>query len=201
MRAWLYNRALLPLTSKWYRAVLERLPAEARLLDVGIGTGGALMKNKDILVSKNIKVVGVDIDGDYVRKCRKAVSKHQLEDRVSVELVSIYDFKQSRFDAAYFSASFMLMSDPPRALGHVCSLLSDGGRVYFTHTIEESRSPLVEKTKPMLKKLTTIDFGQVTYEEDFLETVSSAGLDVIENTRLGGGKARSSKLFVGARHG
>lgn len=201
MRAWLYNRTLLPLTSKWYREVLERLPTEARILDVGIGTGGALLKNKDLLISKDIKVVGVDIDGDYVRKCRKAVLKHQLEDRVSVELVSIYDFVQKDFDAAYFSASFMLMPDPSRALDHVCTLLGDGGRVYFTQTIEQSRSPLVEKTKPLLKKLTTIDFGQVTYEEDFLETVSSAGLEVIENTRLGGGRARCSKLFVGAPHG
>jgi len=168
---------------------------------VGIGTGGALIKNKDLLLSKKITVVGVDIDKDYVKKCRRAVSQNQLGDQVNVELVSIYDFGQSDFDAAYFSASFMLMPDPARALGHVCSLLSDGGRVYFTQTIEESRSPLVEKTKPMLKKLTTIDFGQVTYEEDFLNTVNSAGLDLIENTRLGGSKARSSKLFVGQPNG
>ena len=200
MRAWLYNRALLPLTSKWYRAVLERLPEGARLLDVGIGTGGALIRNKDLLLSKQITVVGVDIDADYVKTCAKAVKKHQLDEQVSVELRSIYDFSQDGFDAAYFSASFMLMPDPPKALAHVCSLLSDGGRVYFTQTIEEERSPLVEKTKPMLKKLTTIDFGRVTYEDEFLSTVSQAGIQVIENTRLGGSKARSSKLFVGEPH-
>jgi ubiquinone/menaquinone biosynthesis C-methylase UbiE len=185
------------LTSKWYRAVLERLPEGARLLDVGIGTGGALIKNKELVLAKKIQIVGVDIDRDYVKKCRGAVRQNALEDQVNVKLVSVYDFKQSGFDAAYFSASFMLMPDPEKALSHVCSLLSAGGLVYFTQTIEESRSPLVEKTKPLLKKLTTIDFGQVTYEEDFLNTVSEAGLEVVENTRLGGTKARSAKLFVG----
>jgi len=171
------------------------------MLDVGIGTGGALIKNKELVLAKDIHILGVDIDKDYVKKCRRAIGENGLDEHVNTELISVYDFHKTGFDAAYFSASFMLMPDPEKALSHVCSLLADGGLVYFTQTIEEVRSPLVEKTKPMLKKLTTIDFGQVTYEEDFLETVSRAGLNLVENTRLGGSKARSSKLFVGQPHG
>jgi ubiquinone/menaquinone biosynthesis C-methylase UbiE len=197
MRAWIYNRALLPLTSRWYEAVLKRVPKGARMLDVGIGTGGALLNNKELLREKGIRVVGIDIDPDYVRRCRKAVEEQGLEDLVDVQLVSIYSFKEDGFDAVYFSASFMLLPEPKGALRHVCSLLSDAGRVYFTQTIEERRSLLLEKGKPLLKILTTIDFGKVTYESDFLETVDVAGLEVLENTSLGGNKSRSSRLFVG----
>ena len=197
MRAWIYNRALLPLTSKWYEEVLNRLPVGSRMLDIGIGTGGALLLNEPLLREKQISVLGIDIDAAYVKGCRKAVMKRGLEDLVDVQLVSVYDFKERGFDAAYFSASFMLMPDPASALSHVCSLLGADGRVYFTQTIEESRSTLMEKTKPLLKKLTTIDFGQVTYEEEFLHTLSGAGLSLLENVRLGGGRSRSARLFVG----
>ena len=197
MRAWIYNRALLPLTSKWYAAVLERLPDGARLLDVGIGTGGALIRNQETLRAKNVEVVGIDIDEDYVRQCQKSIEKNNLSDIVRVELQSVYDFNEGDFDAIYFSASFMLLPDPDSALEHVSGLLGQNGRLYFTQTIEESRSRLMEKGKPLLKKLTSIDFGKVTYENDFLATMASGGVALIENTSLGGNKARSYRLFVG----
>ena len=197
MRAWIYNRALLPLTSKWYAAVLERLPDGARLLDVGIGTGGALIRNQETLRAKNVEVVGIDIDEDYVRQCQKSIDKNNLSDIVRVELQSVYDFNEGDFDAIYFSASFMLLPDPDGALEHVSGLLGQNGRLYFTQTIEESRSRLMEKGKPLLKKLTSIDFGKVTYENDFLATMASGGVALIENTSLGGNKARSYRLFVG----
>ena len=197
MRAWIYNRALLPLTSKWYEAVLQRIPEGSRLLDVGIGTGGALINNRELLRSKNIEVVGIDIDEDYVRQCQKALNKHNLGDCLRVELESVYDFDERNFDAVYFSASFMLLPDPKLALAHVCSLMTEDGRLYFTQTIEESRSFMMEKGKPLLKKLTSIDFGQVTYEDDFLATMETGGVDVLEKAYLGGNKARSYRLFVG----
>lgn len=198
MRAWIYDRAIPGLTSRWYQSVLERLPIGARLLDVGIGTGNALGKNAELVRTRDITVVGVDIDEDYVKRCRKRVKKEGLEDRVDVHLKSILDFHEDGFDAAYFSASFMLMPDPKQVLEHVRGLLGPEGLVYFTQTFEEKRSPLVEKAKPLLHKVTTIHFGDVTYEEDFLATVQDAGFDVVEHLKLGGSKARTGRLVVTA---
>lgn len=59
------------MTSVWYYAVLQSLPDGARVLDIGIGTATALIKNKDLIKSKNISVVGVDYDSDYIRKAKK----------------------------------------------------------------------------------------------------------------------------------
>ena len=47
MRAALYDLAIVPLTASWYEAVLSRLTSRCRLLDVGIGTGGALLRHAD----------------------------------------------------------------------------------------------------------------------------------------------------------
>jgi ubiquinone/menaquinone biosynthesis C-methylase UbiE len=70
LRVWIYDAAIIKMTKVWYREVLKRLPNNVRVLDVGIGTGTALLCNKDILQSKKITVVGIDYDADYVEKCR-----------------------------------------------------------------------------------------------------------------------------------
>lgn len=198
MRAWIYDRAILPLTGGWYREVLARVPDDAHLLDVGIGTAGALVSNADLVREKHLRVTGVDIDADYIRAARKAVEKARLSDRVTPSLESVYDHQGGPYDAAYFAASFMLMPDPAGALKHVSTLLAPTGRVFFTQTFEDRPSKLMEKAKPLLKAVTTIDFGQVTYEQDFLDVVESCGLDVLELTTMGSRGRRSYRLAVAA---
>ena len=68
--------------------------------------------------------------------------------------------------------------------------------LYFTQTFENRRSPLMERLKPMLRTLTTIDFGRVTYEEDFREELRTADVELIEMARLGGNRARSYHIAV-----
>jgi len=196
MRAWIYDRALLPLTRGWYREVLLRMEPGSRLLDVGIGTGGALADNADLVRRRNLYVTGVDIDADYVKQARRHMERRGLAERVHICLQSIYEYGVTGFDAVYFSASFMLMPDPAEALRHVTDLLAPGGRVFFTQTFHERESKFAEALKPMLRSLTTVDFGQVTYEEDFLEVLDEVGLHVVENEVLGERPNMSFRLVV-----
>ena len=158
----IYGAAIVGMTAGWYRAVLERLPAGARLLDIGIGTGSALLANADVLVSRDLHVVGVDIDAAYIERCTAAIAARGLTDRIEARHESIYDHRGGPYDAAYFSASFMLLPDPLAALRHVTALLAPGGRLYFTQTFEHQPSRLVEVLKPLLRLVTTIDFGGYT---------------------------------------
>lgn len=196
MRGWIYDTAIKRLTSGWYREVLERLPQNARLLDVGIGTAGALLENRDLVREKNLRITGVDIDRDYVGRARKRVFKTDMVEHVDVLLESIYDHSGGPYDAVYFAASFMLMPDPARALRHVSTLLAPESRVYFTQTFEEKPSKWVEKTKPLLKKVTTIDFGTVTYEQQFLDVLDQANVEVVELTTMGRQGRRTFRLAV-----
>jgi tRNA A58 N-methylase Trm61 len=197
VRGWIYDATILPLTSQWYAEVLGRLPDGARLLDVGIGTGGALARNAELLRRKGIQVVGVDIDEAYVKRARKVIEEAGITGQVEVHLQSVFDHHGGPYHAVYFSASFMLMPDPPRVLRHVSSLLSSGGRVYFTQTFQDRRSPVLEKAKPLLKRVTTIEFGRVTYEEDFRRTIESGGLRLLELTTMETVGSRSYRLAVG----
>src|SRR5512141_1804771 len=99
------------MTASWYRAVLERLPPGCRLLDVGIGTGSALVANAALLRARAIDVVGLDVDADYVARCVQSVRRAGLSDRVAAQLVSVYDHHGGPYDAVYFSGSFMLLPD------------------------------------------------------------------------------------------
>ena len=89
-----------------------------------------------------------------------------------------------------------LLPDPPAALRHVRSLLAPGGRIYFTQTFEHHPSWLVERLKPLLHLLTTIDFGRVTYEEDFRRALADGGEAVEAFEVLNAGARRSGALAV-----
>lgn len=196
LRARIYDAAILPLTTSWYAAVLDRVPDGSRILDVGIGTGGALVANGHTLRHKDLHVTGIDIDRDYIERCRRLVAEHRLEDRVLARLESVYDHRSGPYEAVYFSASFMLLPDPRRALDHVGAMLTPDGRLYFTQTFENERSALIERVKPMLRTLTTIDFGRVTYEDDFRAELDAARIELLEMSRLGGTRSRSYHIAV-----
>jgi SAM-dependent methyltransferase len=184
IRSFIYDTLILSLTSRWYAEVLRRLPEGAALLDVGIGTAGALLANDDVVKRKRLRVVGIDIDADYVARARRRVADSAVSDRVEVRLESVYDHRGGPYDAVYFSGSFMLLPEPGQALRRCGALLNPGGRIFFTQTIQKQPARWMEILKPMLKRVTSIDFGRVTYEDDFRAQIHAAGLDLEEFTAL-----------------
>ena len=87
------------------------------------------------------------------------------------------------------------------ALKHAASLLRSprGGRIYCTQTIQAARNPVLERLKPLLRFLTTIDFGKVTYLPEFEAAVAAAGLAIEDSGLVPGtkqGKFSSFRIFV-----
>jgi SAM-dependent methyltransferase len=201
VRGWLYDRAITGLTAGWYQAVFDRLPDGARMLDVGIGTGGALARGADRVRSKDLQVTGLDIDRDYYRRCLEEMARSGLSGQVTPLLESVYDHRGGPYDAAYFSASLMLLPDPVGALRHVAGLLAPDAQLFFTQTFHHRRSPLRERVKPLMRHVTTIDFGTVTYEEDFRRVLREAELRVLELVTLGTTRTSSYRLAVAAPDG
>lgn len=196
MRSFIYDTLILRLTSRWYAEVLNRVPEGAVVLDVGIGTAGALLANAELVRQKRLHVTGIDIDADYMQRARQRLMKSPLADHTEIHLESVYEHQGGPYDAVYFSASFMLLPEPDRALRHCCKLLRPGGRIFFTQTIQTRPSRWMETLKPVLKRVTSIDFGQVTYEEDFKAQLRDAGLALEEFTFLAHHGSRASCLAV-----
>jgi len=196
IRSSIYDTLILRLTARWYAEVLARVPQQAALLDVGIGTAGALLENANLVTRKHVRITGIDIDADYVERARQRLQQSPLATRAVVHQQSVYDHHGGPYDVVYFSASFMLLPEPERALHHCIALLKPGGRIFFTQTIQKKRSPLMEAIKPMLRRATSIDFGRVTYEADFRAQIQAAGLALEEFTILEHHGSRDSCLAV-----
>jgi SAM-dependent methyltransferase len=205
LRTALYDGAITSFTTKWYAEVLDLLPENSRLLDVGIGTGTALLANASCLRAKRITVVGVDYDQSYVDKCRALVAQNGLANQITCICCSFYDFKPPDgllFDHVYFSGSFMILPDRPRAVRKAVEMLVDreDGRLYFTQTFELRKNSMLEWFKPAMTYLTTIDFGNVTYVEDFDEALHQGGAIAVGSKKIEDGmdveNARESRIVV-----
>lgn len=196
IRSRIYDWFLIPLTSRWYGEVLDRLPNGARLLDIGIGTGGALASHAELLKARGIRVVGLDIDEAYVRTAIARMERDGLSGQIEVRLEPIQAHYGGPYDAAYFSGSFMLMPEPDAVLRHVRGRLTEGGRVFFTQTFQRRRSRMLEWIKPRLRRVTTVDFGQVSYEETFFEQLKRGGWEVMEDKTLREGRGWIQRLII-----
>lgn len=186
LRALIYRMLIVRMTSRWYLEVLNRIPPNSTILDVGIGEGRALINNRDILSQKALRVHGIDYDNDYVLHCLAAIEDNNLLDQVSVSYESVYDHNPpSKYDCVYFSGSFMILPEPEVALHHVCSLLKNrDSMIFFTQTIETKKNWLLEIIKPLLKYILTIDFGHVTYENEFLSLLEKCNMKVLEHESI-----------------
>lgn len=174
-RSFVYDALILKMTTRWYEAVLTKLPENSTVLDVGIGTAGALLRCSKLLKEKNIHVVGVDYDADYIASAKQAIEAAGMQSLIEVECKSVYDLKLGEkdkpYDAVYFSGSFSLLPDRIQALRTVSSTIVEG-KIFITQTYQRKSPPMLSYLKPLLKYLTTIDFGQLLFEKDIAEFFS-----------------------------
>jgi len=184
----IYDIVILHMTERWYAEVLGRLEPGARVLDVGIGTGGALCRpaNAALVATNRLKIVGIDYEERYIAKAKAASASAGLSEAVKVHCASVYDpslpeMVGKDFDCAYFSGSFSLLPDPSEALRAVAALLKPGGRIYITQTFQRRALPGMSVVKPLMKYCTTIDFGQLVFEPEAVGFVERAGMELVDN--------------------
>jgi len=198
IRAQIYDVAVISTTAKWYKAVLDRLAPGSVVLDVGIGTGSALARNSMLVRQRTLSIHGIDYDPDYVRRCQQVLRRAGLSSSCTVRCVSVYDLPETGgYDAVYFSGSLMIMPDPKAALIKAKHMLNHKptARIFVTQTFEKNKNPVLEMLKPLLKFITTIDFGHVSYEPVFLQQVKAAELAVEEFITLHGAFHSSSSQY------
>ena len=166
--------------------------SELGLFDFAQAT--ALRNNKSLVDAKDLRVAGVDYDARYIKAAERRISGDaKLRDRVSVVCASVYDGRvlaalrpKGGFDAAYFSGSLTLMPDPVEALQAVAAVVRPGGRIYVTQTYQKRAAPVMRVVKPLLRYVTTVDFGRLTSTEEAERIFRDSELELVEHAAIAG---------------
>lgn len=184
MRNILYNLLIEGVTEHCYENCLNYFPDHSEVLDVGIGNGVMLKKFHSLIKTKGLKITGIDINKSYIKHCDYLIRAYQLEDHIEISYESVESYEpheNKSFDFILFSMSFMLFKDKQLVLDRIKDYIKPGGKIVFFQTIFKERFRLMEFIKPKLKYITTIDFGKVTYEKDFLDLLNKNRMSILQD--------------------
>jgi len=187
MLNYLYKLIIDDVTHICYQNCLEYFPPGSRILDVGIGNGIMIGQYHRLIRSKGLDIVGIDINRQYLKHCRNLIKRWGLSSNIRVQHSAVESYVPPRdqyFDYILFSMSFMLFRDQQLVLERIKPWLKHEGKVVFFQTMFKIRSPLLDFIKPRLKYVTTIDFGRVTYEQDFFDLLKRKEISVTEDRTL-----------------
>jgi len=130
-------------------------------------------------------ITGIDIDKNYVQAAQKRFNGRR---NIEIREQNFYELENSkeRYDLIVFSSSFMLMPFREKALEIAKTLLTQNGKIIFLMTLYEKKDKFkfIEKVKPYIKYYTTVDFGQITYEADFMHLLDECGLKPLKQERI-----------------
>ena len=161
-------------TPNLFYFTIQKLNENTRILDFGCGSGLYYENNNiiNLIVNKNLKIKGIDIDPIYIDECKNRIIKKDLEEYVSIDLINIFDLKisnEDKFDYIIFSESAPVL--PEIVLTDIIIfinnyLLKDNGKIIFINNLSEENN-IIKYIKPYLKYICLIDFGRLLTKKIF----------------------------------
>jgi len=120
---------------KWRKIVWNTLPRDARVLEVGIGTGKNIPYYPD-----RVKVVGIDFSEGMLAKAELAAKKHSDKDVKLVQMdVTNLKFEDNTFDFVISTFVFCTVPDPISGLKEIRRVLKPNGTVIFLEHMKSSK--------------------------------------------------------------
>ena len=181
----LYNFWISNLTPILYKSVLEIIPYDSYILEVGIGNGICVGKNAELIKEKRLNILGIDIDNDYLQLCNQYISKEQLTNNVIAKNQDLLTMESTKtFDYILFMESYPVISiELMKDMMKKCKkLLSINGRIIFVHNLVYSKNTLVDIIKPRMKyiPLINIDFGRLVTHDEFNVFIKESSYNIIK---------------------
>lgn len=179
------------------RKVLESLPDNVMILDVGIGTGYTYAKNDDLIKRKNLAILGVDIDPEYIRHAEQAVIDHELEDQIKLIVHDIYvpssEIPTEFFDYVIFSDSYAVIPEVHEMISFCERFLrpNSESQMIVVSTLFDQYNDKFDWIKNHIIYLTSIDFGKMMVKNDLMVYIQSRIGDQQVNDQ-----SEIEKLFV-----
>lgn len=173
---WLGRNDLRLATPKLFHHFLKTIPDNSIILDVGIGNGACYDKdfNINIIKQKNLKIVGIDIDKDYIDICKQRVIVNNLQNHLSVQLIDLFEFKSDiKFDHIVFTESAPLMSKNLiiKMINYIDNnLIKSSTKIHFINNLTD-KPHLLFHLKSLIKYVPfiNVDFGNILNRKFFYD--------------------------------
>lgn len=116
-----------------------------RVLDVGVGTGLSLS-----VFPKHCRVVGIDLSTEMLKKAKKKIVKHRLDNIKVVGMDAMrIGFDDNSFDKVFLSHVVSVVPDPYRVMAEVRRVCRKGGQVVIVNHFK-SRNKLIETVEKVI---------------------------------------------------
>lgn len=171
------------------------LTADQKLLDVGCGSGGPLLR---IVERTGVTAHGIDVHQDGITTARKQAEQRGLTDRASFEVCDATQplpFDENSFDAVMSIDAISHMPRRARVLTHWARVIKPGGKLLFTNasvlTDEATHEELAIRG----------GFGLQIYNvpEVDVQAIAAAGLTLIDRQDTTGQTAKIAQRWYDAR--
>lgn len=149
-----------------------------------------MVQHKDLLLKKNIRLIGIDYDEGYIASAKEHIQEASIENCIRVYHVDVYNLNdmkgefvlphgsaggfeyedEIKFDAILFSGTFSILHDRIAALKILHEWQNpDYSKLIICQGYQRAGAELARLYKPNLKYITTIDHGQLITEEEAKE--------------------------------
>lgn len=147
------------------------IPDHSVILDIGIEIGYTYSKNSDFNQTKNITVVGVDVDPEYVRRAKHTIIDSDFESQVRIVLANIYEAPENsipceHFDFVIFSDSNAVISEVHDMITFCEKYLNLTGQMVVTSTLFDTFNIDIDWIKQKLVYVSSGEFGKMMVRED-----------------------------------
>ena len=200
----LYNEIIGSYSKDLYKNFFEKIPNNSYILDIGIGNGYAICENSNLIIEKNIKIIGIDVDFNSILTCKENINKYNLNsniysvlcelDNLDVFIPTIKKFinknndknNQNIFDYIYFSNSYSVIPNILELLNKSKKYLAnEDAEIVICTTIEKNNNNIKNFLKKNAKYiLLGIDFGRLITLDAFKNEIKKIKLYIYkqENT-------------------
>ena len=190
----IYNYLISTYTKYLYKAFLLGCDKNNTILDVGIGNAKSLTDNYEIIKSKNLKIVGIDIDEFSIEEGMENIEKKELENNVIIRHIDLFQLKtgdyelftkSNKFDYIYFSNSYSVIPEPVKFLKFSLNFCKNYKNLIISQTLFNTPNKFYSYLKPKAKYfIFGIDFGRYLTHKQLNEELESEGLEIYSKERI-----------------
>ena len=125
------------------------LPDHAKVLEVGVGTGLSIPMYK-----QNLRITGIDVSSEMLKKAKQLVNKNNLEDRVDIHEMDAEDltFSDQSFDAVVAMYVVSVVPNLQKFFDEILRVCKDGGDIIIVNHFSSSK-PIIRAFEKAITKV------------------------------------------------